>query len=91
MALVEVSKLNKAFGIVELFNDLSFKLNNNEKLAIIGPNGCGKTTLLRMLVGQETIDEGTIIIRPKTSVGYLSQMMLHSLDNSLYQRDAWSL
>ena len=38
-----------------------------------------------MLVGQETIDEGTIIIRPKTSVGYLSQMMLHSLDNSLYQ------
>lgn len=85
MALVDVNKLNKAFGIVELFNDLSFKLNNNEKLAIIGPNGCGKTTLLKMLIGQETIDAGTIIIRPKTSVGYLSQMMLHSLDNSLYQ------
>ncbi|MDD3422637.1 MAG: ABC-F family ATP-binding cassette domain-containing protein [Bacilli bacterium] len=85
MALLEVSNLKKEFNGEPLFHDVNFNLNNGEKMAIIGNNGVGKTTILKMILKELDIDEGTIHIDRNATVGYLSQVMISSFDNTLYQ------
>ncbi|MEQ1507701.1 MAG: ABC-F family ATP-binding cassette domain-containing protein [Myxococcota bacterium] len=58
--LCEVRSLHKAYGDQVLFADLTFDLRRKQRLAILGPNGCGKTTLLRVLLGEEPADSGEI-------------------------------
>lgn len=70
--------ISKSYGIETILKDITFNLNDGEHVGLIGPNGCGKTTLLSVLVGQITPDEGHVTIAPLTSkIGYVSQ----SLDN----------
>ena len=85
MALLEVSNLKKVFNGEPLFHNVNFNLNRGEKMAIIGNNGVGKTTILKMILGEIDIDEGHIHIESGASVGYLSQVMIQSFDNTLYQ------
>ena len=85
MALLEVSNLKKEFNGEPLFHDVNFNLNSGEKMAIIGNNGVGKTTILKMILKELDIDEGTIHIDRNATVGYLSQVMISSFDNTLYQ------
>ncbi len=85
MGLLDVNGVKKSFADNLLFSDISFTLNPSDRLAIIGRNGCGKTTLLKMILGEECIDEGSIHVSARTSIGYLSQVMIHSFDNTLYQ------
>jgi macrolide transport system ATP-binding/permease protein len=68
-----VRNLSKSYGAVTVLEDLSFVVNSDDRVGIVGPNGVGKTTLLSILVGQETIDSGSISLSPSTEVGYLSQ------------------
>jgi ATP-binding cassette subfamily F protein 3 len=58
-----------------LFEDLSFDLLRGEKWGVLGPNGCGKTTLLRCIVGQERVDAGRIVLGAGVSVGYFDQLL----------------
>jgi ATPase subunit of ABC transporter with duplicated ATPase domains len=65
--------LSKAFGDNVVFKDFSFNVTRGEKLAIIGPSGIGKSTLLKMLVGEYEPDAGKVIWGHDTSVGYFAQ------------------
>ncbi len=66
--------LSKSFGIDPILQDISFSISSGDRIGLIGPNGCGKTTLLRILAGQDTPDQGTVALtHPGLRVGYLSQ------------------
>ncbi|MEW6313437.1 MAG: ABC-F family ATPase [Pseudomonadota bacterium] len=73
---VEVQKMAKGFDRV-LFSNLNFRIDAGEKVAIIGPNGIGKTTLLRTLAGDLAPDTGTIKWAEKASLGYFAQDHAH--------------
>src|SRR6266566_2659099 len=68
-----VRNLSKSYGAVTVLDDISFVVNPNDRLGIVGSNGVGKTTLLSILVGQETPDSGSFSFAPSTEVGYLPQ------------------
>lgn len=69
----EVENLGKAFGEKRLFQGLSFQLQRGKRLGIMGPNGCGKTTLLRILLGDEEPTEGCVKTGHLIQLGYLDQ------------------
>ena len=71
--MLTVHQLAKSFALKTLFDNVTFSLNAGERVALVGPNGCGKTTLLRILAGLETADSGTITRKPSLRVGYLAQ------------------
>jgi len=68
--------LHKTYGIQPILQDISFSISANERIGLIGPNGCGKTTLMRILAGIEQPDSGTVAsTRPNLRIGYLAQGM----------------
>ena len=71
--LLSCQSLSKTFGHRPLFEGLSFGLNEGERTGLIGPNGTGKSTLLKILAGEEKADGGAISYRKGLRVGYLAQ------------------
>ena len=74
MSLLTVSRVAKGFGAQAVFDDISLRVGRGEKIGIVGKNGGGKTTLLKMLIGRETPDRGTIHVARGVRIGYLSQI-----------------
>lgn len=68
-----VDKIAKAFGIHEIFKDVSFMVEQGEHVGLVGVNGSGKTTLLRCLLQPEWVDSGAVKFEPGISVGYVQQ------------------
>ncbi|PKK94651.1 MAG: ABC transporter ATP-binding protein, partial [Tenericutes bacterium HGW-Tenericutes-5] len=83
MNLLRINNLNKTFGGNVLFDNISLEINSNEKVALIGRNGVGKTTLIKMILNEITPDSGEIFIFRQAKVGYLSQKIIESTDNTL--------
>jgi macrolide transport system ATP-binding/permease protein len=75
--IIEASNIDKAFNDKVLFKDSSFYIKKGEKVAIFGDNGCGKTTLLKVLMGIEEADKGEIFLSASAKLGYLSQDIAH--------------
>ena len=73
MIILDVNKLSKDFGYGRLFDSVSFSLNEGESISIVGPNGCGKSTILKMIMGLVKIDSGSINIKKGARVAYLDQ------------------
>src|SRR5215217_6248046 len=74
--MLTVHHICKTYGVQPILQDISFSISNPERVGLIGPNGCGKTTLLRILAGFEQPDSGAIVsTRPNLRVGYLAQGM----------------
>ncbi len=73
MNLLNIEKLTKAYTDNKLFDNASFSLQEGEKVGVIGINGTGKTTLLRMIAGEEELDEGTITMANHVVLRYLPQ------------------
>jgi ATP-binding cassette ChvD family protein len=71
--VIEAEHLSKGFGERVLIDDLSFSIPKNAIVGIIGPNGVGKSTLFRMIMGQETPDKGDITIGPTVELSYVDQ------------------
>jgi len=71
--IIEIEGISKSFGDKCLINNFSYNLLRNDRVGIIGPNGCGKTTLIKMIVGQLEPDSGVINIGETVKIGYFSQ------------------
>jgi ATP-binding cassette, subfamily F, member 3 len=66
--------LNKTYGIQPILNDISFSISRGERVGLIGPNGCGKSTLMRILARIESADSGVVVhARSGLRIGYLAQ------------------
>ena len=81
MNYLSVENIAKSFGERVLFENISFGINKDQKIAFVAKNGTGKTTLLNIIAGEETPDTGKIIFRKDLKIAYLSQN--EKLDESL--------
>ncbi|HOX51789.1 MAG TPA: ATP-binding cassette domain-containing protein, partial [Fibrobacteria bacterium] len=70
---ISIKGLNKHFGKYHALRDVELSIPDGELVALLGPSGGGKTTLLRILSGQEEFDDGELLIPAGYSIGYLSQ------------------
>lgn len=77
--------LNKSFGERVIARDASFHIEEREKAAFVGVNGAGKSTVLKMIVGEEAIDGGTITLAKGKTIGYLAQQQNLGGDNTIYE------
>lgn len=85
MHYVSVEGLTKSYGINPLFSNISFHLNEGDKVALIARNGVGKSTLLRILAGQETADEGKCWINKEVTVALFEQEPQFNEDKSVLE------
>ena len=84
MARLAVSELNKFFGERELFAGLSFEVGDRDRIGLVGDNGCGKTTLLRILMGEEPSDGGDIVRSHDLRIGYMEQHTCRQAERTLW-------
>ena len=73
MVQLNIDKLTKSFGDLMLFEDITFGIEQGQKIGLIAKNGSGKTTLLNIIAGKEDYDSGAVIFRNDLRVGYLEQ------------------
>lgn len=73
MITVSATSLTKSYGVTPIIKNVSFHLNDGEKLGVVGINGAGKTTLLNIISGEVDPDEGDVFISSDKKVGYLRQ------------------
>lgn len=71
--LLSVSKVRKAFGTDVVLSDITFRIERREKVLLLGRNGCGKTTLLKIITGQDEPDSGNVQLARGAKIGYLRQ------------------
>lgn len=83
--LYAISKASKYYGADTVFEDINFEIRGTEKIAIVGRNGCGKTTFLRCMCGEEQFDKGSISMQSGTVIGYLAQKVLEHDDWTVEQ------
>lgn len=71
--MINLTNISKRYGRQIIFVETSFQLNPGEKVGLVGPNGSGKTTVFRLIVGEESADEGAISVPKRTTIGYFRQ------------------
>ncbi|MBN2503931.1 MAG: ABC-F family ATP-binding cassette domain-containing protein, partial [Bacilli bacterium] len=76
MNLIRLNNIKKTFGGTLLFEHVSFEINDNDKVALIGRNGVGKSTLFKIILSEVSPDSGEIFISRQARIGYLSQDVL---------------
>ena len=69
--MIIASSIEKSYGPQILFEDVSFLINKGERIGLVGKNGTGKSTLFRMILGQENYDSGTLSIPRGYRIGAL--------------------
>ena len=84
MAIVTVHDLAMEFGEQKLFDGMNFEIQDGDRIGLIGVNGCGKTTLFKMLTGEYYPTGGNIIINKNTAIGYMEQHVCRNLERSAY-------
>lgn len=72
--LLQVENLTKSFGVNSLFDDINFTINEGDKVGLIAKNGTGKSTLLSIIAGDDTPDDGKLIFKNDVAIGYLKQL-----------------
>ncbi len=83
--ILDCQNITKAYGINTILSNISFHLEEKEKMAIVGVNGAGKTTLLNIIMGKESSDEGQVVIAKDKTIGYLSQHQDTEFHSTVYQ------
>lgn len=81
--MISVEGLKVEFGIKPLFTDVSFVVNDRDRIALVGKNGAGKSTMLKILAGIQQPTSGTVSVPNDTSIGYLPQVMVLQNDTTL--------
>jgi len=85
MSLIIATSLSKSFGDFDLFSGITFSVAKGARMALIGPNGVGKTTLLRVLIGEEEASSGTVTGARGVRIGYLSQEADFEMEGTLWE------
>ena len=83
--LIECSNIKKSFQGIDLLTDISFKVDDHDKIAIIGVNGAGKTTILNILIGEESYDSGDLFKSRDLNIGYLKQHHDLDMNKTIYE------
>jgi len=86
--VLAISHLSKSFGGQVVLDDVGFAVPPGQKVALVGRNGCGKTTLLRIVAQAESADSGQVVLAPGCQVGYLGQEGQLEGSRTLYQEMA---
>ena len=82
--LIECSNITKSFQGIPLLKDITFKIYDHDKVAIIGVNGAGKTTILKIIAGEENYDSGDLFCNKELTLGYLKQQHDLAMDKTVY-------
>ena len=85
MIVLTVQNLQKSFGGNAVLKDVSFTLQDRQRMGLVGVNGCGKTTLLRILAGKEQPDGGTVSLYKGLRVGYMEQQYAVAGDSTVFE------
>ncbi len=81
--LLDASGLEKSYNGVNVFRNVDFRITRGERVAFVGQNGMGKSTLAKILIGKEKEDNGTVVIGPNTFLGYYAQNQTEVLKGNL--------
>ena len=81
MLEIVLNNINKSFGSKQVLKNINFEIKTNERVALIGPNGCGKTTILKMINKEDNPTSGDVFIRKGAKVEMLSQYPREYLNN----------
>ena len=84
MSLISLTGLSKSFGAVDLFSNLKLSIPKGARMALVGPNGVGKTTLLRIIVGHDEASSGKITRSRSLQIGYLPQEADFAMEGTLW-------
>ena len=76
--MIQLQNISKNYGTQELFSNLNFKLNSGNRVGLVGRNGSGKSTLFKLILGEESADEGEVIIPKNYKIGTLKQHLTFS-------------
>ena len=85
MVLLTVESISKQYGLKKLFGDVSFGIDDKDKVGIIGTNGSGKSTLLKILAGKELPDSGTMMMGRQSRIAWLPQDSPYSPDDTVLE------
>ena len=76
--MISVEGLKVEFGVTPLFEDVSYVINKKDRIALVGKNGAGKSTMLKILAGLQMPTEGVVAVQRGVTIGYLPQVMILS-------------
>lgn len=77
MIACSINHISKMYGGNLIFEDLSFEINEKDRVGLVGPNGCGKTSLMKLIAGMEETDQGKIHWKKGLKIGYLAQIPIY--------------
>ena len=82
--ILSYNHISKSYGVDTILDDCSFFVNDGEKAAIVGNNGAGKSTIMKIIMGELSADNGTITLGKNKTIGYLAQYQDLASHNSIY-------
>ena len=83
--LIRLNHVSKSFGSKTVLKDVSLQLNPGEKIGLVGRNGTGKTTLVRMITGALEPDDGQVIRQTQVRMGFMEQMTHVEPDRTVFE------
>ena len=90
ISYLQIEDITKSFGDLELFENISFQIAKDEKIALVARNGAGKTTLFNILCGKDTPDKGTVTFHKDITIGFLEQDPIFDKDKTVLEQVFYS-
>ena len=79
---LQVSNIKKSYGAQDVLEKASLSIRDKEKIALVGKNGCGKTTLLKIICDKEQPDQGSRVVQNGVRIGYLAQITFSNTEHT---------
>ena len=85
MVVLSCKNIHKSYGIKVVLENVTFNINEGDKIGLIGPNGAGKSTLFNILTNKSSYDSGDLYIDKSKNLGYLTQHLSLNSSNTIYK------